>query len=54
MSRLIDFLERMGAESALQNTADRYVPRPPYQPMAKVENRGLRLGHGMWDLALSR
>lgn len=37
-------------ESTLQNTADGYAPRPDYRPLTKFEARGLRLGHGVWDL----
>ena len=27
-----------------------YVERPDYRPLTKFENRGLKLGHGVWDL----
>ncbi|WP_114661734.1 tRNA (guanosine(46)-N7)-methyltransferase TrmB [Polynucleobacter necessarius] len=27
-----------------------YVERPSYRPVTKFENRGLKLGHGVWDL----
>lgn len=27
-----------------------YVDRPRYRPITKFENRGLKLGHGVWDL----
>ena len=27
-----------------------YCPRPDYRPLTKFENRGLQLGHGVWDL----
>ena len=27
-----------------------YVERPAYRPTTKFENRGLKLGHGVWDL----
>lgn len=27
-----------------------YVARPSYRPITKFENRGLKLGHGVWDL----
>ena len=40
----------LGAEASLQNTADGYAPQPAYRPLTKFENRGLRLGHGVWDL----
>ena len=43
-------LEVLSAEPVLRNTADGYAPRPDYRPLTKFENRGLRLGHGVWDL----
>lgn len=43
-------LEVLGAEPALRNTAEGYAPRPEYRPLTKFENRGLKLGHGVWDL----
>jgi len=38
----------------LENTAPDYAPRPEYRPLTKFENRGLRLGHGVWDLVFRR
>ncbi|TDK68013.1 tRNA (guanosine(46)-N7)-methyltransferase TrmB [Sapientia aquatica] len=46
----VQMLEVLGAEAGLQNTADGYAPRPAYRPVTKFENRGLKLGHGVWDL----
>jgi tRNA (guanine-N7-)-methyltransferase len=49
----IQMLEVLGAEPALKNSTDAaegYAPRPDYRPVTKFENRGLRLGHGVWDL----
>ncbi|MET0962868.1 MAG: tRNA (guanosine(46)-N7)-methyltransferase TrmB [Noviherbaspirillum sp.] len=43
-------LEVLGAEPSLENTADGYAPRPAYRPVTKFENRGIKLGHGVWDL----
>ena len=43
-------LDVLGAEPALHNTVDAYAPQPAYRPLTKFENRGLRLGHGVWDL----
>lgn len=40
----------LGAESSLANTAAGYAPRPEYRPQTKFEARGLRLGHGVWDV----
>jgi tRNA (guanine-N7-)-methyltransferase len=44
----------LGAEPALVNTAQGYAPRPGYRPQTKFEARGLRLGHGVWDLVFRR
>jgi tRNA (guanine-N7-)-methyltransferase len=47
-------LQVLGAEAALVNTADAYAPRPAWRPMTKFETRGLKLGHGVWDLLFRR
>lgn len=47
-------LEVLSAEPALENTAADYAPRPAYRPLTKFENRGLKLGHGVWDLVFRR
>ncbi len=47
-------LEVLSAEPALQNTAEAYAPRPDYRPLTKFEARGLRLGHGVWDLVFRK
>ncbi|MDR3324048.1 MAG: tRNA (guanosine(46)-N7)-methyltransferase TrmB, partial [Zoogloeaceae bacterium] len=47
-------LDVLAAEPALTNTAETYAPRPDYRPLTKFENRGLRLGHGVWDLVFCR
>ncbi len=31
-----------------------YVPRPDYRPRTKFEQRGERLGHGVWDLVFEK
>ena len=43
-------LEVLSAEPQLRNTAEGFAPRPEYRPLTKFENRGLRLGHGVWDV----
>ena len=43
-------LEVLSAEALLENTADGFAPRPDYRPLTKFEQRGLRLGHGVWDV----
>ncbi|GAB2179877.1 tRNA (guanosine(46)-N7)-methyltransferase TrmB [Denitratisoma sp. agr-D3] len=44
----------LGAEPLLANTAADYAPRPDYRPLTKFEQRGVRLGHGVWDLVFRR
>ncbi len=31
-----------------------YAPRPDYRPLTKFENRGIKLGHGVWDVVFER
>ena len=40
--------------SVLTNTAAGYAPKPDYRPETKFERRGLKLGHGVWDLVFRR
>jgi len=47
-------LEVLSAEPALQDTAEGFAPRPEYRPLTKFENRGLRLGHGVWDVVFRK
>ena len=42
------------AEPALANTAPGFAPRPDYRPLTKFESRGLKLGHGVWDIIFRR
>jgi tRNA (guanine-N7-)-methyltransferase len=53
-----DYAEQMlavlSAEPTLQNTAEAYAERPAYRPVTKFENRGLKLGHGVWDLVFQK
>ena len=44
----------LSANPHLRNTASDYAPRPAYRPLTKFEQRGLRLGHGVWDLVFTR
>ena len=43
-------LEVLQAEPQLKNTAETYAEKPSYRPLTKFENRGIKLGHGVWDL----
>jgi tRNA (guanine-N7-)-methyltransferase len=60
-------LEVLNAEAGLVNaassaatgatttaTASGYAPKPDWRPLTKFENRGLKLGHGVWDLLFMR
>lgn len=51
-------LQVLGAEPLLANsvpdTEGGYAPKPHYRPLTKFENRGLNLGHGVWDLVFLR
>ena len=51
-------LEVLNAESQLQNTANDltsgYAEKPSYRPLTKFENRGIKLGHGVWDMVFRR
>lgn len=47
-------LEVMSGEPLLKNTAENYAPRPAYRPLTKFEQRGVRLGHGVWDIVFKR
>jgi tRNA (guanine-N7-)-methyltransferase len=47
-------LEVLGGEPSLANTAEGFAPRPDYRPLTKFEQRGLRLGHGVWDVVFRK
>ena len=55
-------LEVLSAEPLLKNRADPvkdaelagYSPKPHYRPLTKFENRGIKLGHGVWDVVFER
>lgn len=47
-------LEVLSGEAELVNTAEGYAPRPAYRSLTKFEDRGLKLGHGVWDLVFRR
>jgi len=47
-------LQVLRAEPMLANTASDYATKPDYRPLTKFENRGLKLGHGVWDLVFTK
>ena len=53
----LQMVEVLSAEPLLKNTsasADGFAPKPDYRPLTKFENRGLKLGHGVWDVVFTR
>lgn len=50
----VQMLEVLGAQPLLVNTAQGFAQRPDYRPLTKFENRGLKLGHGVWDVVFRR
>jgi tRNA (guanine-N7-)-methyltransferase len=47
-------LKVLSDEPQLTNTAADYAPRPEYRPLTRFEQRGLRLGHGVWDVIFQK
>lgn len=47
-------LELLNNTSGLVNMADAYSVKPDYRPETKYERRGLKLGHGVWDLLFQK
>jgi tRNA (guanine-N7-)-methyltransferase len=43
-------LEVLEASPDLRNTAQRFSSRPHHRPLTRFEQRGQRLGHGVWDV----
>ncbi len=50
----LQMLDVLSAEASLANTAENFAPRPDFRPLTKFENRGIRLGHGVWDLIFKK
>ncbi|AXK38364.1 tRNA (guanosine(46)-N7)-methyltransferase TrmB [Crenobacter cavernae] len=50
----LQMMEVLSAEAMLVNPHDGYAPRPEYRPLTKFEQRGIRLGHGVWDVIFER
>lgn len=50
MLKILSVAEQFDNQSAEKN----FCPRPVYRPLTKFEQRGLRLGHGVWDLIFKR
>ncbi len=52
----LEMLKTLSASNNLINLSvnNEYCQRPDYRPMTKFEKRGLRLGHGVWDLRFKK
>ena len=40
--------------NSAENKDSVYVERPEHRPLTKFEQRGHRLGHGVWDIMYAR
>nr|WP_297482205.1 tRNA (guanosine(46)-N7)-methyltransferase TrmB [Ferrovum sp.] len=53
-----DYAEQMRvvlrAEPQLDNKGEDFIERPDWRPLTRFESRGVRLGHGVWDLLFWR
>jgi tRNA (guanine-N7-)-methyltransferase len=47
-------LEVLSGNDELANSADGFASRPAYRPLTKFEARGIKLGHGVWDVIFTR
>ncbi|SJM95779.1 tRNA (m7G46) methyltransferase, SAM-dependent [Crenothrix polyspora] len=49
-------LEILSTAKGMDNTSSThdYCERPDYRPLTKFEQRGIRLGHGVWDLIFTK
>lgn len=50
MMRVMSNAEGFANTSGINN----YIDRPDYRPLTKFEQRGKRLGHGVWDLIFKK
>lgn len=50
---MLDVMNSIAGYKNQSETQD-YVPRPESRPLTKFEQRGQRLGHGVWDLMFER
>lgn len=50
---MLNVMQAAEGYANLSDTAD-YVARPEHRPLTKFEQRGQKLGHGVWDLMFKR
>ena len=47
-------MDVLKVETQFQNSAVEYAEKPSYRPLTKFENRGIKLGHGVWDMVFTK
>ena len=47
-------LQVLASSDELQNTTTKFATKPSYRPETKFEKRGIKLGHGVYDLVFSK
>jgi len=50
----LHMMEVMQTTPAFRNTTEGFAPRPEQRPLTKFEQRGHRLGHGVWDVLFEK
>lgn len=50
----VQMLEVLSSEPGLKNTSEMFASRPQWRPVTKFEQRGIKLGHGVWDVLFTR
>lgn len=52
----LQMLDVLSSEPLLENSSGKngFIERPDSRPLTKYEQRGMRLGHGVWDLLFNR
>ena len=49
-----DYAPKAGNSLSSRELEKLTPPRPSYRPLTKFEQRGIKLGHGVWDMVFSR
>ena len=49
-----DYAPKAGNSLSSREIEKLTPPRPSYRPLTKFEQRGIKLGHGVWDMVFSR
>lgn len=51
---MLEVLRQFDGELQNTSTTNDFIPRPDFRPLTKFEERGQRLGHGVWDLYFTK